>query len=87
MTSDPIRTCVGCGKKSHPDSLFRLVVGQGAIVVDSRRCLPGRGAWVHRDEDCLNRVLKSPRLLRALRIPESVKPQINFVDALGLSRE
>lgn len=63
------RTCVGCGKKDHPSALWRLVYSrESQVEVDFDRCLPGRGAWIHRNSTCAGAGLTSPRLARALRV-------------------
>ncbi|MBA3908054.1 MAG: DUF448 domain-containing protein, partial [Pseudonocardiales bacterium] len=41
----PVRTCVGCRKRSPADSLLRVVAVNGVVTPDLRRRLPGRGAW------------------------------------------
>jgi len=38
-------------------------------VVDARRALPGRGAWLHPDPGCLAQALRRKAIQRALRVP------------------
>ncbi|MEZ4241254.1 MAG: DUF448 domain-containing protein [Myxococcota bacterium] len=60
----PERTCVGCGEHCERDDAVRLVQSpDGAVVVDLRGRLPGRGAWVHPTSDCLGRAAREPRRL------------------------
>ncbi|WP_455430697.1 YlxR family protein [Prauserella oleivorans] len=63
----PVRTCVGCRRRALIDELLRLVVVDGALVVDERRRLPGRGAWVHRDTGCFTKAERRRAFPRALR--------------------
>lgn len=42
------------------------------IVPDPRRLAPGRGAYVHRDPQCLERAVTRQALPRALRVPGAV---------------
>jgi predicted RNA-binding protein YlxR (DUF448 family) len=65
----PVRTCVGCKRRALIGELLRVVAVAGRVVVDERRRLPGRGAWLHPDPDCLAKAERRrafPRALRAL---------------------
>jgi predicted RNA-binding protein YlxR (DUF448 family) len=42
--------------------------GDPAVVVDVRRALPGRGAWLHPDVHCLELAERRRAFPRALRI-------------------
>ncbi|OLT38560.1 nucleic-acid-binding protein [Saccharomonospora sp. CUA-673] len=64
----PVRTCVGCRRRALSDELVRLVVAHGELVVDVRRRLPGRGAWLHRDPECLAKAERKRAFPRALRV-------------------
>jgi len=62
----PTRTCIGCRERAADDELIRLVRSpDGEVVVDLRRRLPGRGAWVHPRATCLE--ASSRALSRAFR--------------------
>ncbi|MFC2802245.1 YlxR family protein [Actinobaculum sp. oral taxon 183] len=62
------RTCVGCRAKDDRARLVRVAVDASSAVVDERRVLPGRGAWVHPDPACLARALRTRAFDRALRV-------------------
>jgi uncharacterized protein len=47
---------------------MRLVVRDGTIVVDARRRLPGRGAYVCPEPACVSRSLRPVGLTRRLRV-------------------
>ena len=71
-TTGPVRTCVGCRERGLRSVLLRVVVvaddaGQPRAVVDTRRALPGRGAWVHADLGCLDLAERRRAFPRALR--------------------
>jgi len=86
MTDDgPVRTCVGCRKRELAAVLLRVVAvssGNGAVapealVVDTAGNLPGRGAWLHPDPQCLHAAIRRRAFTRALRITGS--PDITAV--------
>ncbi|MBB2899869.1 hypothetical protein FHR75_000657 [Kineococcus radiotolerans] len=70
-----MRTCVGCRRRDSRSVLLRVVVapdGVGNLLVDVRRRLPGRGAWLHSSSACLEQAEKRRALPRALRRPAPV---------------
>lgn len=66
----PVRTCVGCRERGSRSVLVRVTCVDGHAVVDVRRSMPGRGAWLHPDPDCLTRAVSRRAFQRALRMPE-----------------
>jgi predicted RNA-binding protein YlxR (DUF448 family) len=48
--------------------LLRVGILDGALALDLRRSLPGRGAWVHRDLGCLSKAERRRAFAKALRI-------------------
>ncbi|NKX56067.1 YlxR family protein [Arthrobacter mobilis] len=67
----PQRTCIGCRRRDAQADLLRLAVtaadGASAVVVDEGRRLPGRGAWLHPDPDCMALAVKRRAFGRAFR--------------------
>ncbi|MDQ0382412.1 putative RNA-binding protein YlxR (DUF448 family) [Amycolatopsis thermophila] len=45
-----------------------MVVRDGRLVADTRRRLPGRGAWVHPAPECLAKAERRRAFPRALRV-------------------
>jgi len=66
--SSPVRTCVGCRAKAPVGELLRVVACEGAAVPDVRRVLPGRGAHLHPDPDCLAMAERRRAFPHALRV-------------------
>lgn len=69
LGNQPQRTCIGCRKKGLRSELFRLVAdasGSAAVVLDERRRMAGRGAWLHPSEKCLALAVKRRAFGRAL---------------------
>lgn len=65
---EPVRTCVGCRTRASRSSLLRVVADQSSLLFDVRKCLPGRGAWVHDEAQCLDNALRRRAFVRALRV-------------------
>ena len=64
----PLRTCLGCGQKGLKGDLVRIVLQDGALMVDAQGGLPGRGAYVCPREECVELLLKKEgRLSYSLR--------------------
>ncbi|WP_353849576.1 YlxR family protein [Arthrobacter sp.] len=66
-----VRTCIGCRQTAARDQLVRLVrtasgSGEPEALVDLRRRMPGRGAWLHPGPDCLRLAVKRHAFGRAL---------------------
>jgi predicted RNA-binding protein YlxR (DUF448 family) len=80
----PIRTCLGCGLKTNKGELVRLVVSAGALAVDVKGILPGRGAYCCRKASCYQRLVKQrKKLVWGLRCQEMEKVS-PFVVSPGL---
>ena len=68
------RTCVGCREESPKRALVRIVRSpEGAVVVDGRGKLPGRGAYLCLRRECLEKAQKTGAIARALgtAVPDS----------------
>ncbi|MEI2732575.1 MAG: YlxR family protein [Dermatophilaceae bacterium] len=70
---EPIRTCIGCRRTDSWSVLVRVVAvtddpGVPRVVPDLRHRLPGRGAWLHPDTECLERAVRRRAFVRALRL-------------------
>jgi predicted RNA-binding protein YlxR (DUF448 family) len=74
---EPVRTCVGCRSRVAKSDLLRIVVAEQSAVVDGsaarlvpdlRGQLPGRGAHLHPDLDCLASAERRRVFGRALRL-------------------
>ena len=65
----PVRTCVGCRARVPAGQLLRVVARDGAVVPDSGRPQPGRGAHLHPTADCLELAERRRAFPRALRAP------------------
>lgn len=66
------RRCLGCHEPDNTENLLRCVARDGQVVVDEKEREPGRGAWVHRNQECLSRSLQRRAWSRALKTGASL---------------
>lgn len=63
----PERTCMACNLKTDKKSLARIVkTKNGEIFYDASGKTSGRGAYICKNIDCLEKVIKSNRLAKSL---------------------
>ncbi len=72
MPGSVIRTCVGCGTRAAKSDLLRVVAVDGEVVADPAARRPGRGAYLHPSQDCLERARRRRAIARALRATGSL---------------
>ncbi|AVG23609.1 RNA binding protein, YlxR [Pontimonas salivibrio] len=65
----PVRCCLGCRQRESKDLLLRVVAENNRAVLDDSATLPGRGAYVHRNAECVEASLGTKAWPRALREP------------------
>ena len=66
----PLRKCMGCNNSKEKSELLRIVKSQeGKIEIDLTGKKNGRGAYICKSEDCLNKVIKSKRLEKIFESP------------------
>lgn len=71
----PMRQCVGCREMKPKRELIRVVKSpEGAVSLDFKGKLPGRGAYVCPQMACLAKAKKTKALERAfeMQLPEEV---------------
>ncbi len=82
----PLRKCTGCGEMKPKYELVRVVKGPdvkdeqgeflsaGKVSLDLTGKKPGRGAYICKSADCLEKAIKAKRLERAFgcKIPEEI---------------
>jgi predicted RNA-binding protein YlxR (DUF448 family) len=63
--TEPIRSCIGCGRKAPQGQLLRFAVVGGQLVPGAG--LPGRGAYTCRRLACFERAASRRAFNRTLR--------------------
>ena len=74
MTAEPIRSCVGCGRKAPQSELIRFVAERGWLVPGERK--PGRGAYTCRRLSCFERAVARRAFNRTLKRTVQVEPEL-----------
>lgn len=63
MKKLPQRTCIGCNTQKNKMEFIRIVKNkQGEVALDKTGKLPGRGAYICDNPECLEKAIKSKRL-------------------------
>ena len=69
VKKQPMRMCVACRNMQEKRMLMRLVrTGEGEVIYDKTGKLPGRGAYICRTQECVDRAKKTRAIDRALGI-------------------
>ena len=84
----PMRQCLGCREMKPKKELIRVVRSpEGEVSLDFRGKLPGRGAYVCPQAECLKKARKAKALERAFSAPlppevwEALEEQMKEVPA------
>ncbi|MBR5560607.1 MAG: YlxR family protein [Clostridia bacterium] len=75
----PMRMCVGCREMQEKRSLLRIVKSpEGVISFDRVGKAPGRGAYICKSKECLDKAVRQRQLERALetKIEQTVFSQL-----------
>ncbi len=74
----PLRTCVGCRKRSAKKGLVRLVLIGSQLQVDEDAKQDGRGAYVHHSLECFEMALNRFAFDRSFRKKVDASEVQNF---------
>ena len=67
LKKQPQRTCMACNQKKDKKELLRIVKNKnGEILVDEQGKQEGRGAYICKNIDCLEKAIKNKRLENSL---------------------
>lgn len=62
------RLCIVCRKKKNKEELMRVVrTPEGLVRIDPLKKLPGRGAYICNNIECINKLKRENSLNHALR--------------------
>ncbi|MCL2322191.1 MAG: YlxR family protein [Oscillospiraceae bacterium] len=81
----PQRMCTGCGEMKNKRDLIRVVRSkEGEISIDLKGKKPGRGAYICRSMECLNKAIKTNRLEKNLEVKLDASIYDRLKDELSL---
>jgi uncharacterized protein len=84
----PVRTCIACRRQSDKGDFIRIVRNAaGNIEIDLKGKLPGRGAYVCGNAECVKQTAKGNRLSKALKCQVPVEILKSLEELLPLSDE
>jgi predicted RNA-binding protein YlxR (DUF448 family) len=79
----PQRMCTGCMEMKPKKELIRVVKNkEGQVSVDFTGKKPGRGAYICKDIECLEKAIKTKRLSKNLEINISDEVYENLKDEI-----
>ena len=88
MKKLPTRTCMGCNTKKLKKELIRVVKSkEGKISIDKTGKMPGRGAYICDDIECLKKAINSKRLEKCFetKISEDIYEELqNTIEKQGV---
>ncbi|MBO5283102.1 MAG: YlxR family protein [Lachnospiraceae bacterium] len=76
----PLRQCVGCGEMKGKKEMMRVLkTAEGEICLDITGKKNGRGAYLCKQRECLEKARKNKGLERSfkIRIPDEVYETLN----------
>lgn len=71
----PIRQCIGCRQEKGKNEMVRVIRSpENEILIDTTGRMNGRGAYICKSAECLNKAIKTKSLSRALKaeIPDEL---------------
>jgi predicted RNA-binding protein YlxR (DUF448 family) len=72
--AEPVRRCVGCGRRAPQGELVRFAVREGRLIADPEA--PRRGAYTCRRLVCFERAQAQRAFARSLRRSVQVDPAL-----------
>ena len=61
------RTCIACRKKNNQNEMIRISKINGVVAVEKSHSAFGRGAYICKNKDCVDLVIKKRLLNRAFK--------------------
>lgn len=78
-TKMPERTCIACRKKLPQNEMIRISLDkEGNIHFDDKKRSNGRGAYICKSNECMQKCIKNKALNRAYKVnvPEKIYDEI-----------
>lgn len=74
----PQRMCLGCRTRKPKSEFLRIVKIDGKIKIDENQKANARGAYICKDKNCFEKIIKKKSLNRAFKtsIPEDIMQKL-----------
>ena len=80
----PLRTCVGCRQQKEKKELIRIIrEPDGVIALDPTGKKNGRGAYICRNSQCLEKAVRNHGLERSLKTSISPELKEQLLEEIG----
>ena len=66
--TEPMRTCIGCRESRPKQDMIRIACYQGELSVDVTGKAKGRGVYICRNSECLEKAVKAKAVKRGFRM-------------------
>ena len=77
------RTCIGCNEKREKKELLRIVKNKEAeISIDKTGKKEGRGAYICKDKECMEKAIKNRKLEKSFKMKISEEVYENLRDMM-----
>lgn len=77
------RTCIGCNEKRDKKELLRIVKNkENEISIDKTGKKEGRGAYICKDKECLEKAIKNRKLEKSFKMKISEEVYENLRDMM-----
>ena len=63
----PMRRCIGCMESFEKDKLIRIAYHEGRLTVDPDAKAPGRGVYICKNRECIDKARRKNTIQRSLR--------------------
>ena len=84
MDKKPERKCIGCRNSFEKSGLIRIVkTPEGKVIIDKKGKADGRGAYICKDIDCLNKAFKKNQLEYSFKIKLNEETKLNLKKSLS----
>lgn len=82
----PMRKCVACGTRRPKSELIRVVYNKHnkQVCLDKNGKMPGRGAYICPEKNCLLNARKANKFSRALKISISDEIYNHLMEEIGI---
>lgn len=66
--TEPMRTCIGCRESKPKQDMIRIACYEGELSVDVTGRAKGRGVYICRDTECLEKAFKTKAIKRGFKM-------------------